>query len=937
MDRIAHRESSFKHFPAQMNMLIGREQAIVAATTMLRRNDVRLLTLTGPGGVGKTRLAIEIARQLHTEFCDGACFVSLASVRDATLVLATIAQALDLAKSPEISVTELLHPYIRDRHLLLVLDNFEHVIDAGTQIATLLAQAPHVKLLITSREALHLYGEHELEVLPLALPDAKQSLCDAIQSLPAALALFVERVQAVKPSFMLTQENVTAIAEICVQLDGLPLAIELAAARCKLLTPALLLIRLQHRLHILVGGPRDLPTRQQTLRKTLDWSYDLLNESEQRFFYRLGVFTGTWTVEAAAAVADENEQDAFDLLTSLVDKSLVRLATTTENDVRFLLLETIREYALDCLMQHGELEKLQRRHVAYYTRLVEDIEPHLTRKDQYYWLQVLDCESPNLWLAMRWVVTQHEVQPGLRLAGALIHYLQLRGTLGEVYSWFEQILSLESASQTSVLYAKVTYGAGIMALKHNQIAQALHYLEESRSVAALVGDKRMMAFAQAVLALASLEQANDRQAYASALQGLHLLDDTEDIWARGIMHSLCGIIASRSCDFVQAQVHYKVGLSLLRQAGDLHSEADMLVNVGNMSHLRGKLLTAYFLYQKARDIYQGINDRWGQLACLHGMGNVQRLQGKFVEAQQQLDACLNVAAALGSRGGRVQALWELGRLALAQEDITEATRFFKEGLSIARELKHPGSIAHTLQGLADATCMRGGCETAKHYYEQCQSIAQQTGDKVLTVSNLCRLGWIATEQKTYPQAAIFIRQAIQLAWEIGDMVGLATALGTFAWLCGQLNLLERAAQFLGSANRLYTMFNAAPFILPQIPYATYKAWLAERVGETAFHENWMVGQSMTLKQTFGMIAQIHIVGEQPAEPAKQHASYPAGLTMREAEVLCLVAQGLTDVRIAQQLVLSPRTVNTHLRSIYAKLGVSSRSAATRLAVEYKLV
>jgi predicted ATPase len=409
--------------PAQMNATIGRTQEIATAISLLCQENTRLLTLTGPGGVGKTRLALEIAKELLLDFKDGVFFVPLAPLRDPNLVLVAIAQALSITDISQPSLFERLQAFLRDKELLLLLDNFEHVLAACPQLADLLAVAPLLKVLVTSREVLHLYGEHEYEVLPLALPDLAQPLPDLAAPLPAAVALFVERTRSVRPSFALTPDNLRSIAEICVRLDGLPLAIELAAARCKLLPPQALLDRLQSRLSLLTGGARNLPARQQTLRNTLAWSYHLLSEPEQRFFCRLGVLTGSWTIEAASAVAlcSAEEGDAFDLLTSLVDKSLVRPQNESSDEPRFLLLETIREYALENLALRGELDEMQHRHALFYIEFVEQAAPHFTCSDQRIWLQRVDREAPNIALAMRWVIANHEAQLALRLGSALVH------------------------------------------------------------------------------------------------------------------------------------------------------------------------------------------------------------------------------------------------------------------------------------------------------------------------------------------------------------------------------------------------------------------------------------------------------------------------------------------------------------------------------------
>jgi predicted ATPase/DNA-binding CsgD family transcriptional regulator len=924
--------------PAQMNATIGRTQEIANTVSLLRQQTTRLLTLTGPGGVGKTRLALEIAKELLPDFKDGVFFVPLAPLREPGLVLVAIAQALAITDISLPSLFEHLQAFLRDKQLLLLLDNFEHVLDACPQLADLLSTAPHLKILVTSREVLHLYGEHEYAVLPLALPNLTQPLPDLSAPLPAAIALFVERARSVKPSFALTQENLHCVAEICVHLDGLPLAIELAAARCKLLPPPALLNRLQSRLRLLTGGARNLPARQQTLRNTLDWSYQLLSEAEQHFFCRLGVLTGNWTIEAASAVAlrSAEEGGAFDLLASLVDKSLVRPLHELSDEPRFMLLETIREYALDNLEQRGELDETQRRHALFYIEFAEQAAPHFTGSDQRIWLQRVDRESANIALAMRWVIAQHEAQLALRLASALMG-LQMRSSLGELRSWLEEVLTLPGTEQPSVQRARVAYGAAMLAHMQNNLFQALSHLQESQRIAEQVGDKRILSLSLGLRSLIMPEQGSYDKAYLQSLAGLHALDGTDDIWARGLAHSICGIAASRKCDFLQAQVHYKVSLSLLRQAGDLHREADALVNVGNMTRWRGKLITAHFLYQKALTLYQSIDDRWGQIVCLNGIGDVQRLQGQFAEAQETYHSCLSLATFLGISRERITVLWGLGHIALYQRDFQRASRYLKECLRISREIECLPGIIYSLQYLADMEISHSHWEDAQSYYEQSQALVRTLGDKVLMVSNLCGLGRIALAHKSYPRASVLFRQAIQLSWDTGDMLGLATALGAFARLCAHIGLCERAAQFLGSADILRESLNATRSIIYHGEYDRDVALLKDTMGEEAFHENWMVGQTMTLQHTLGMLAQIHIADESHHAPKKPATTYPAGLTAREVDVLRLVAQGLTDVNIAKNLILSPRTVNTHLRSIYAKLGISSRSAATRLAMEYKIV
>ncbi len=926
--------------PVEMNVTIGRADEIAALAVLLRREDVRLLTLTGPGGVGKTRLALEVARALAAEFQDGACFVSLAPLREPELVLPAIAQALGIEEVAHQSLLEMLRAYVREKALLLLLDNFEHVLAAGPLLADLLTLAPHLKVLATSREALHLYGEREFEVLPLPLPDLAAQGKDALSSIAsAAVTLFVERAQAVRPSFALTEENARAVAEICVQLDGLPLAIELAAARIKLLTPQAILARLQSRLSFLTGGARNLPARQQTLRKTLDWSYDLLSEGEQRFFRQLGVLVGNWTLEAAAAIgaADGVDEDGtLELLTSLVDKSLVRVVEAAPGETRFMLLETIREYALDSLEKHDEREQAQRRHAQFYLQLAEEVEPELYGGGQRAALARLDRETGNLRAAMRWVIAAEEVELALRLASALGGFLQVRGSLNEGHNWLEEVLALSEASPLLALRARVLYASGVMAHMRNDLALARARHEESRRLAAQVGARRTQALASGALAMLELYLGNSEAARSFAEAGSVILKESDDRWARGTLHSIHGQIESRLCNFDRARTRFHISLMLLREVGDLNGQASVQVHLGNIMRLQGKLKTAHFLYTRALSLFQESGDRWSQSICLTGIGDILRLQGNYEAARARFEECLALTAMLGNRQIQAVALTGLGQIAIYENDMRQAARSLKESLRLVREIGHMPGITQLLLGLGDLERYQGNYEAATAYYEQCLALTREINDRVSMSGALFGLGDIARAREDTAQACILLKQSLQLASEVGDRLGLLSTLETFAWLCRQIGLPERAAQFLGTVEGLRDWMQIP---LPPTFFTRHDhevATLRETLGEHAFNESWAYGRTMTLKLALSMVARISVPAQDETPAASQRPAYPAGLTAREVDVLRLVAQGLPDARIAEQLVLSPRTVNTHLRSIYAKIGVSSRSAATRFAFEHGL-
>ncbi|MBA2393125.1 MAG: tetratricopeptide repeat protein [Ktedonobacteraceae bacterium] len=924
------------NLPAQMTSLIGREEEIVAASTLCQRADIRLLTLTGPGGSGKTRLALAVAANLLPAFSDGVFFVSLAPLREANLVLSSIAQALAIEEGTGQPLMRQLQAALQKRHLLLVLDNFEQILAAGPLMVDLLVAAPHVKMLVTSREMLHLYGEHEFIVKPLALPDHSNAPTLETIAQSASVALFVERARAVRPAFDLTHENMHAIGEICIRLGGLPLAIELAAARVKLLTPKEILARLTHRLKLLTGGAQNLPARQRTLRDTLDWSYDLLNEDEKRFFQSLGVFVGTWTLAAAQAIGQyEGEDDVLDILTSLVDKSLVQMIEAASGEIRFTLLETIREYAQEYLGRHNELADAQRRHAQFYLYVAEEAEPHLQGREQKRALQKLDKEAGQLWAALRWAIECNEAIIGLRLASALSGYLQVHSSLSEGRNWLEEILALHKGEEAPLLRAKVLYGAGVVAFRRNNLTQAYRRLQESKELAALAGEQRTQALAAAMLAELELHQGHSEAALTYAQEGMQASEEINDRWCKGILHSIFGKIESKQSNFRNACVRYHVSIVLLREAGDVRSQADVMADLAHTMHLQGRLKTAHFLYSRSLTLFEEIEDRWNQSTCLNGIGTIQRLQGSVLSAQEHFEAALALATSLGNRQERAVALTGLGQLALGQNDRKQGARFFKEGLRLTREIEHTPGIALLLAGLGELERISGMLPAAQAYYEQCLELTRKLGDKVTMVRALCGLGDIARMQQRHVQACTLLKQSVHLAWEIGDRPGLAEALEAFARCCRQIGLPERAVLFLGTTETLRDGLQIPLTPALSVSHEQELVALHEALSDAVFNEVWMYGKTIALELALSLVALIAV--PERTEEKSIAPSYPASLTAREVDVLRLLATGVTDARIAEALVISPRTVNTHLRSIYGKIGVSSRSAATRFAVEHKIL
>ena len=519
------RDARPNNLPPPLTSFVGREREIAEVKRLLVQS--RLLTLTGPGGTGKTRLALQAAADLLSEFGDGAFFADLSPVTDPVLVASAVAQAVGIPEQAGRPILAAIKDYLQDKELLLIADNFEQVLEAAPVVEELLTAAPQIRILVTSRSVLSLPGEHEYPVPPLAPPNPER-LPD-LESLRQidAVRLFTDRARAVQSSFEVTEDNAAAVAAIIARLDGLPLAIELAATRTKILSPQQILSRLQQRLSILTSGARTLPERQRTLRAAIAWSYDLLDSDEQRLFARLSVFTGGWNLEAAEVVCDPPEigLDVLDGLSSLVDKSLVALTEAADGHVRFFMLETIREFGREQLEEMGDLDVTGRRHAGYFLEFVIQAEPHLTAKDQSEWLDRLEQEHPNIRAALMSAVALKDADRAQTMAGALWRFWHQRGHLDEARRWFDEILAMPSAGPTPAR-AKALIGAGGVAWWQKDREAAGTLYEEAVTIEREIGDDERLA--EALYNLAFVVAGSDIQDASELLEeSLHLFRKVE--------------------------------------------------------------------------------------------------------------------------------------------------------------------------------------------------------------------------------------------------------------------------------------------------------------------------------------------------------------------------------------------------------------------------
>jgi len=780
------------NLPIQPTSLVGRDADLASSRNLLSQTDVHLLTLTGPGGTGKTRLGLQLAAELSDEFTDGVFFVPLAPIADPSLVIPTVAQTLGLHDRGSQPILEVLEEFLRPKKMLLLLDSFEHVCGAAVEVAHLLETCPLIKFLVTSRERLHVRGEFEFLVRPLAFPDVSQrSSVDALTRNPA-VELFLQRAQSVKPEFCISEENAKPVAEICARLDGLPLAIELAAARIRLFPPEMLLKRLikadgHSSLHLLTHGPRDAPQRHQTLHAAMDWSYQLLGEEEQKLFQILSVFAGGFTLQAVEAVCCHPESnrnlhpeealsmDIMEALASLLDKNLLRQYEMSEDESRFTMLTLIREYAGEKLRESGLEAQARKRHADFFLSLAVEAEPLLKGLEQKLWLDRLEEEHNNLRSALGWFVNQAEddkesstaaAESGLRMAGALWRFWDTHGHVSEGRRWLKKLFALSDTPTIERVDALA--GAAWLAVRQSDMTEALQLYKQALEIARGISYKAGIAKALGGMGdVKELLGTDDESAKALYSESLEMWRDVGDKW--GIATAL-GPLAHRAAsayDFQQANKLFEESLALFREVQDKREIAGALWNLGQIAVVLGHLDKAREMYRESLKIYKDLKDHHGIATQLRSLGKVERFQGNKAQAHALYEESLKSFRTMGDRGCASIAIVGLGRVALDQGYITEAKSLGRECLNISREIRFKRVEAQALRLLGQCCLAEGDPSSARKHFIESMHLEQEVDHREGIGENLEGIACVTAAQFEFEQAARLFSAAEALRAGLG--------------------------------------------------------------------------------------------------------------------------------------------------------------------------
>jgi predicted ATPase/class 3 adenylate cyclase/DNA-binding CsgD family transcriptional regulator len=853
------------NLPAQFTSFIGRQEQIADLREML--GGVRLLTLSGPGGCGKTRLALEVAGALAEEYPEGVWFVELASLTEASLVPQTVASVVPIREEPGRSMLQVLCSSLERKRVLLLLDNCEHLVATAAELADVLLRAcPHLTILATSREPLNLPGEHSWPVPPLSLPDVRDTFSMRSLAQVESVRLFVDRARLTEPTFSLTDRNAPVVAELCQRLDGIPLAVELAAAQVRHMPVTEILARLQDRFQLLSTLARKVEARHQTLRATMDWGYDLLSSPEQTLLRRLSVFAGGFGLLAAQAVCSGNGIEngmVLNLVSHLVDKSLLVAEEGADRAAWYRLLETVREYGRARLVENEGAEPMRRRHGQYFVAFAQEAEQELRGPRQGVWLRRLEEEHDNLRAALEWSL-RADPDSALRLASAIAWFCEVRAHWTEGLGWLAD--ALETSSDSGILRARALVGAGSLALRREGSVVVPGSLAESSTI-----ESQPRQFRSA------------RSYFEESLAMGRQLDDSACI-ARSLIS--LGEAAGKERHYDEARSQYEAGLAVARQSGERQAMAFGLRRLANLAAEENDLPHARSLFEESLAICRELGDAWGIAFAVDNLGHLAVQLGDYVAACRYHEETLGIWSDLVDPWGIAHAHANLGIVFLAQGDALAAQARFEASLEMERKLGLQLPIADLLRNLGDTALEQADSTTARRRYEESLAIWRDHRDKM----------------------------------------GMALGLDGFAQLAAARSQPQRALLLAGAASAIYDAIGIGPGAPRKLRLERWLKQAAQAIGQETAAAARAEGRTMTAERA----ADLALGSEGPARDKEQLAGLlgrprSTRLTRREQEVARLVARGRTNRQIAEQLFVAERTVDTHVEHIRDKLDVHSRA------------
>ncbi len=847
--------------PTPATPLIGRVTELASVQKQLLRPEVRLMTLTGPGGVGKTRIAIQVATNMRGAFAAGSVFVNLAPVQKVDLVPKAISQALGLGESEESSVIATLIAFLKPKSMLLLLDNFEQVIEAAPQVLLLLEKAPKLKVLVTSRMKLELSGEHEHVVPPLVLPDMRGLLSSEQLDQYEAGKLFIERARAARSDFSVKDDDVPVIAKICHRLDGLPLAIELAAAWIKLSPPAGLLAYLDQSLALLISGSRDLPARQQTLRDTIAWSYNLLSVGEQQLFVLLSVFAGGCSVEAAEAICDAT----LDQLRSLTDKSLLMVSVGADSTPRFTMLATIREYAQERLTQQEANDVVRRRHAAYMLSLATAAEPKLKGAEQHKWFMRLDIEHDNMRAALTWCQEANEIDLGLRLASALGLFWYTRSHLHEGRMYLTSLLDRSDSFNNQTAKMHALYWTGRMAQLQGDYTSARIYYGQSLRLAIVLDDKFSLADAYFGMGEADWATGDYNKTFEQYEKSLELHRANYNDWASAIVLNAMAMALWFQCKYRQAVEFAKDSLKLFRSLSDQYGSAEPIYTIGMVAFRQGYQDMAKAKFEESLTIYHAMGSLDGAASCLYQLGRVYLRFGNFEHAAEALNESMQYYEKLGLPKAIVDSEVYLAMIALAKGNLESAAAQYEAIVEWAQKNEYPGYIADGLYGLGYIASIQGDEARALQLAEEClhlHHIAQPIMSEHYITDARCLQGRVLRRLGRHEEAVRHYAECLYFYQNVEDEYGMLICLrGVAQVAAGQKDSLQ-VLRLFGAAEALGEAFKVPIWPVERRDYDRIVDLVRESVPAEVRERAWIEGRKLGLVQALSEGLEIFYEGQQ---------------------------------------------------------------------------